>query len=281
MALLGVHTSVAGGLELAFDRGESLGCEAIQIFTRNQLQWHGAEISLAESEGFFRRWRKSSIREVVAHASYLLNLAGARELRAKSVDALVRENRRCDALGINLLVLHPGSPRGEKNEGEGLELLGDALQQVLGATEESRVRLLLETMAGSGNTLGGNLEHFAAVLDLLEDHPRIGVCLDTCHLLAAGYEFRTPATYEHLMRAVGKAVGTDRVGCWHLNDSLTPRGSRRDRHTHVGEGEIGTAPFGFVLQDDRWKDTPCILETPKDGPGDGGNLAVLRKMAGG
>ena len=279
MGLLGVHVSVAGGLGRAFDRGEALGCEAIQIFTRNQLQWHGADVSLGESEAFFRRWRQSSVKEVVSHASYLINLVGDPELRSKSLDALVREIRRCDALGIDLLVLHPGSFRGE-SEAEGLTLLGDALCRTLDATEDSRVRLLLETMAGAGNTLGGKLEHFSAALDMVEDHPRIGVCLDTCHLWAAGYDFRTSATYEHLMGAVNKAVGEDRVGCWHLNDSKTPRGSRRDRHAHVGEGEMGAGPFGLVLQDDRWDEVPCILETPKDGPGDGGNLAVLRKMAG-
>ncbi len=279
MPLLGVHSSVAGGLARAFDRGEALGCDAVQIFTRNQLQWHGADISLGESQEFFRRWGQSSVREVVAHASYLINLAGVPELRAKSVDALVREISRCDALGIDLLVLHPGSPR-ETDEVRGIEILGNSLRRVLADSEDSRVCLLLETMAGAGNTLGGKLEHFSAVLDLLEDHPRIGLCLDTCHLLAAGYEFRTPASYEHLMRAVEKAVGAERVGCWHLNDSMMPRGSRRDRHTHVGEGEIGMAPFGFILQDERWREIPCILETPKEPPGDEGNLAVLRKMMG-
>lgn len=277
--MIGAHISVAGGLHRAIERGEALGCEAIQIFTKNQLQWRASPVSQGACERFLKSWSGSGIRKVVAHASYLINLAGSERIRVKSIDALVDEVRRCDQLGIDDLVLHPGSHRGD-GPVAGIGRIAQSLENMYDKTDGLRVRILLETMAGQGDGIGASLEELAAVLDALGRHDRVGICLDTCHLFAAGYEVRTPEGYERVTRRVEKLFGRSRVGCWHLNDSRSERGSGKDRHQHLGEGEIGTDAFGRIVADDRWLETPCILETPKDNGGDLKNLSVLRKLRG-
>jgi deoxyribonuclease-4 len=277
MPLLGAHLSVAGGLARAIERGEALGCEAIQIFTRNRLQWKNAPVSLAEAESFHRAWRASTIRAVVSHASYLINLAGSPEIRARSLEALACEIERCSLLDIPEIVLHPGFGEGD----EARARIASGLEEVLSRTEGERVRVLLETMAGQGNGVGAEPEDFARILDALDRTPRVGICVDLCHLFAAGVDLRAQEGFYRVMSALERRFGLERIGCFHLSDSRAERGSRVDRHAHLGQGEMGLSPFAALMGDRRFDAVPAILETPKDGVGDEGNLALLRKLRGG
>ena len=234
MSLIGAHVSIAGGLWKAIERGESLGCEAIQIFTKNQLQWRASPISESVGSRFMAAWSRSAIKKVVAHASYLLNLASGKEKREKSVAALAEEIERCEALGIEDLVLHPGSHLGEGLE-YGRELVAEGLKCALERTSGMRTRVLLETMSGQGYSIGTTIEDLAWILDRVDDPSRAGICLDTCHLFAGGYELRGRASYDRFVRSVEKHIGLERVGCWHLNDSKAEMGSRIDRHQHLGK----------------------------------------------
>ena len=277
MALIGAHVSIEGGAWRAFDRARDLGCETFQIFTKNQLQWFGAPLPLGECERFYRAWRESGIRVVVAHASYLINLAGEEELRRRSVTALAQELQRCDALGIDRVVVHPGS-HGRASREEGLERVRRSLEEVAVQAEGTSVRILLETMSGQGTSLGSTLEECSDLCAVLGDPRRLGLCLDLCHLFAAGYELRNPAGYERVIRFLLEGPGLESVGCWHLNDSKDPRGSRRDRHAHPGSGHLGATPFALVVGDPRFREVPSILETPVDRGRE--NLACLRKWRG-
>ena len=279
MVLLGTHISAAGGLHKAYERADAIGCESMQIFTRNQRQWLNKPLSFREIEDFYRASKESSVRKVVSHASYLINLAGNSEIREKSEDALISELDRCRHLGINDVVLHPGFALGMP-EDAALKQVAGSLLRVLEATSESKVRILLETMAGQGSVLGGDISEFSAMLGLAEDHPRVGFCVDICHVFAAGYEMRTHDSYSRLTGVLERHVGLDRIHCWHLSDSKMERGSKMDRHQHLGEGTIGLAPFSMLVNDPRFENVPAILETPKEGPGDEGNLAILRKLRG-
>lgn len=279
MSLIGAHISIAGGLWKAIERGESLGCEAIQIFTKNQLQWRASPISESVGSRFMAAWSRSAIKKVVAHASYLLNLASGKEKREKSVAALAEEIERCEALGIEDLVLHPGSHLGEGLE-YGRELVAEGLKCALERTSGMRTRVLLETMSGQGYSIGTTIEDLAWILDRVDDPSRAGICLDTCHLFAGGYELRGRTSYDRFVRSVEKHIGLERVGCWHLNDSKAEMGSRIDRHQHLGEGFLGLDLFSSIITDPRWKDVPSLLETPKGPPGDRGNIALLRKLRG-
>ncbi len=279
MAFIGSHVSVAGGLWLAIERGEALNCEAIQIFTKNQLQWRASPLPLHVCERFYRSYRESSIRSIVAHASYLINIAAPDGIWEKSIQALNDELERCEQLGIDALVLHPGSHRGEGTE-RGIARAICALKRVLSETEGQRTKILLETMSGQGDALGATLQELEWLIDGCGAHRRLGICLDTCHLFAAGMELRTVDSYRRLVDTVERRLGLDRVGCWHLNDSREPRGSRKDRHGNLGEGELGLVPFSCIVNDIRWEQTPCLLETPKADDGDLKNLALLRKMRG-
>lgn len=279
MALLGCHVSVAGGLWRAVERGEALGCEAIQIFTKNQLQWRAAPLPLHVCERFFRARRKSAIGRVVAHASYLINIAAPDAVWEKSVIALKDELDRCDQLGIDDLVLHPGSHRGGGRD-RGLARAVTALKEVLSITAGQRTRVLLETMSGQGDGLGADLGDLERLIEGCDGDRRLGLCLDTCHLFASGLDLRRADGYRRLIDSMERRFGLDRVGCWHLNDSKEPKGSGKDRHCHLGEGELGLLPFSLIVADERWACTPCILETPKEKDGDQKNMALLRKMRG-
>lgn len=279
MSLIGTHVSAAGGVWQAIERGEALGCESIQLFTKNQLQWRASPLSGPACEKFMKAWGQSRIASVTAHASYLLNLAAEGETRSRSILSLVEEIQRCDQLGIDDLVLHPGSHLGT-GVGAGTGLVAEALRRVIDQTGACRTRILLETMSGQGNTLGSTLEELARVLENVDDISRVGICLDTCHLFAGGYELRGRVSYERLVKSVERLFGADSVGCWHLNDSMADLGSRLDRHEHIGEGRIGVELFACIVSDPLWSDTPCLLETPKEGPGDEGNLSLLRKLRG-
>ena len=279
MSFIGTHVSAAGGVWQGIKRGEALACESVQIFTRNQLQWRTRPLSASACERFMRAWSSSPIRKVVAHAPYLLNLAAEGDTRNRSIMSLAEEIQRCEQLGVDDLVLHPGSHLGHGEE-TGRELVVSGLKQVISRTDPSRTRILLETMSGQGHTLGSTLEELAWIFDEVDCSSRLGICLDTCHLFAGGYELRGRVSYERLCSAADRLFGIDNVRCWHLNDSKKGLGSRLDRHQHIGEGMIGVELFSCIVSDPRWNSTPCILETPKEGPGDEGNLALLRKMRG-
>jgi deoxyribonuclease-4 len=279
MPLLGTHVSAGGGLHRAIERAEALGCEAMQIFTRNPLQWLGKNLTDGETGAFRRALLSSRVKSVISHSSYLINLAGDDAVRRKSVSALKAEIGRCYQLGVDAVVLHPGSSK-DADPAEARGFLIESLKIILGDTESCGVPILLETMAGQGNVLGSSIEELAWVMDGLEWDRRLGLCADLCHLFGAGADVGTQSGYERLVSSISKHVGLERVGCWHVSDNKGARGSRVDRHAHLGQGEIGLVPFGMLAADARFEKTPVILETPKDGVGDEGNLAILRKLRG-
>ena len=280
MPQIGAHMSVAGGLEKAFERADALGCEAMQIFTRSQRQWQARPVSLQEAESFYRAWQSSGVKSVVCHASYLINIASPdAAVRAKSAVALRDEIERCRHLNIDDIVLHPGFAM-DGGPDAATSNVAQTLLRIFDATPEYKTRILLETMAGQGTSLGGDFAHFSEILDKACWHPRIGLCIDTCHVFAAGYDIRSAEGYLRLVSLADKYVGLSRVHCWHVNDSKAAKGTHIDRHAHLCEGEIGPHPFALLMNDERFAETPAILETPKEGIGDEGNLSFLRKVRG-
>jgi len=265
---LGAHVSVAGGLATAFGRAADLGCDAIQIFVKNANQWRGRELGGEEVEAFRAAHAGSAVGPLVAHASYLINLAAAEgEIREKSVAALADELERCVRLGVGGLVVHPGAHLGAGDDA-GIERVAEGLDRVLALVPDpgsTPVRILLENTAGQGTCLGHRLEHLAAMRARVAASHRIGVCLDTCHAFAAGYAIHEEAGYEEFVAAVAELIGLEVLGCMHLNDSVKPFASRRDRHAHLGEGEMGLDAFARLLQDPRLNSVPMVLETE---PGD-------------
>lgn len=289
MPRLGAHMSIAGGLPRAVDRAKASRCQALQIFTKSVGQWRARALPPEEIARFRRRADETGIRPVVAHNSYLINLAAASPaLRARSVAALGEELDRAESLGLEGLVMHPGSYT-TGDEQEGLRFIGDGLVTLLGERPRARTMVLLEQTAGQGTNLGHRFEHIAAILDRVGGSPRVGVCLDTCHLLTAGYDLCTEAGYEDTFREFDRLVGLDRIKVFHLNDSKKPCGSRVDRHEHIGKGCLGLEPFRRLLNDPRFADLPMLLETPKletpEGkrrsdvdPWDARNLRTLRRL---
>jgi deoxyribonuclease IV len=263
MPRLGAHLSIAGGLPRAVDRAEASGCEALQIFTKSAGQWRAREIPPEEIALFRRRVRQTKIRPVVAHNSYLINVAAADPaLRRKSIDALREELDRAESLGLDALVMHPGSYT-SGTQSAGLKLIADALVEIFESRPDMKTRILLEHTAGQGTNLGHRFEHLAEIIDRLDGAPRVGVCLDTCHLLTAGYDICSEAGYDETFRQFTRIVGLSRLNAFHLNDSKKPCGSRVDRHEHIGKGCLGLAPFRRILNDPRFAKLPMLLETPK------------------
>ncbi|HEY7501635.1 MAG TPA: deoxyribonuclease IV [Vicinamibacterales bacterium] len=289
MPRLGAHLSIAGGLPRAVDRAQATNCDALQIFTKSVGQWRARPLPDDEVARFRSRVRASGIAPVVAHNSYLINIATAEPmLRARSMAALDEEIDRAERLGLAGLVMHPGSYT-TGSEREGLRLIADGLGEILSARPRSRVKILLEHTAGQGTNLGHRFEHLAAIIDALRGSRRLGVCLDTCHLLTAGYDLCSPEGYEDTFRAFDRIVGLDRLAVFHLNDSKRPCGSRVDRHEHIGKGCLGLEPFRRIVNDPRFRDLPMLLETPKletaesrrksdADPWDVKNLRTLRKL---
>ncbi len=263
MPRLGAHLSIAGGLPRAIDRAVASGCRALQIFTTNASQWRARTLPSEEVREFRRRADQTRVAPIVAHDSYLINVAAAGEpLRSQSMAALAEEIDRAEALGLMGLVMHPGCYT-SGCEAQGLELIARALRDLLRARPRGRTMVLLEHTAGQGTSLGHRFEHLAAIIDRLDGSPRIGVCLDTCHLTAAGYDIRTPEAYERTFQEFDRLIGLDRLKVFHMNDSKKPCGSRVDRHEHIGRGCLGLEPFRRLLNDPRFVDLPMLLETPK------------------
>ncbi len=281
--LFGAHMSIAGGMDQAVLRARLVGCDALQVFTKNNNQWRAAPFRDGEVEAFRRLLAETGIGPVVAHDGYLINLAARRRpLWRKSLAAFIVELERCATLGIPYLVTHPGA-HGGAGEAEGIRRVAEALAAALAAVPGPMV--LLEATAGQGTSLGWRFEQLAAIRAAVPApfRRRIGVCLDTCHLFAAGYDFRTPAAYRALRRALDAALGLDLVRAIHMNDSKKALGSRVDRHEHIGRGHIGPSGFRQFVRDPAWRGVPMLLETPKEPDfrrTDRRNLAVLRRLAG-
>jgi deoxyribonuclease IV len=256
--------SVAGGLPLAVDRALLHRCQALQIFAKNANQWRGREVPRAEVREFRARVKASGIDPVVSHASYLINLATTLPgLRQQSVAAMGDELDRAEALGLFGVVLHPGCYTAG-SEAEGLRLIAEALLALLRERRRGRTMVLLEHTAGQGTSLGATFEQLASIISMMKGHRRVGVCLDTCHLIASGYDLSSPEAHASTFARFGEIVGFERLKMFHLNDSKKPLGSRVDRHAHIGEGCLGLEPFRRILNDPRFRGLPMLLETPKE-----------------
>ena len=280
--------SIAGGLRLAVERAVVHGCEALQIFAKNASQWRGKALDPADVRAFRRRLDETGIGPAVSHASYLINLAtAAPALRAQSIEAFIDELDRADALGLVGVVIHPGTCT-SGTEDAALQLVADAVRSAFTARPGSATMVLFEHTAGQGRTIGHRFEHLAAILSRIDGSPRVGVCLDTCHLSAAGYDIVTPAGYEATFADVDRLIGLSRVKVFHANDSKRPCGSRIDRHEHIGEGCLGFEPFRRLLHDPRFAGLPLLIETEKStasggprvqvDPLDERNLDALRRL---
>lgn len=278
----GAHVSVSGGIDKAFGRAEEFQMEAIQIFSKNERQWHAKPLAEDVVERWYAERERSGIDKIVVHASYLINIASQKDdLLLKSKLGLQNELERCEELGIPSLVLHPGAHTGSGAD-VGIATVAYTLNQIHDYLPDLKVQTLLETTAGQGTTLGRSFEELAAIIDQVEAKERVMVCIDTCHIFAAGYDFRTTEGYAEVMRQFDQTVGLDRLKAIHLNDSKTPLGSNRDRHEHIGKGEIGLEGFRHLVNDSRLKGIPGLLETEKgdNNEEDGRNLATLRGMVG-
>jgi len=263
MPLLGAHMSVAGGLPRAVERAVVHRCDALQIFAKNANQWRGRELPREEIREFRAKIKGGGIGPVVSHASYLINLASTNPvLRQQSLDAMGDEIDRAEALGLLGVVLHPGAYT-IGSEADGLTLIADGLLDLLRARKRGKTMILLEHTAGQGTALGATFEQLASIMAKMNDHRRVGVCLDTCHLIASGYDIGTPEGYASTFKQFGRLVGFDRLKAFHLNDSKKPLGSRVDRHEHIGRGYLGLEPFRRIVNDRRFRDLPMLLETPK------------------
>ncbi len=274
--LLGVHCSVSGGLERAFDEAKELDIDTFQIFTRNQRQWSAKTISEEEKQAYLIAKKNSKVKIEFSHTSYLINLAnGEAGLRKKSMAALQAEVERCTALNLAYCVLHPGAA-GEQTKEKGIANIAAGLKQVLGATNNSKVMILLENTAGQGSSIGSTFEELAAI-NKLTNSKRIGFCLDTCHVFAAGYDISTKAGFEDTMNKFDKILGLNNLKVIHTNDSKGDLGSHLDRHENIGKGKLGLEPFKQIMK--RFSHIPKVLETPKENNMDKINLKLLRSLA--
>ncbi|MBS0201976.1 MAG: deoxyribonuclease IV [Planctomycetes bacterium] len=308
MPLFGSHLSIAGGMHKAVEAASALGMDTVQIFTHSPsqwavkpvhppgkadsksgqfaitdtTQWQGKVFTDDDVKRFREAIERAGIRKPCAHNSYLINLASPDEaLRQKSLAALVDELRRAERLGLDGVVMHPGSFVSSTAE-EGLQRIASAIDDVHKLTKKFRCQLWLETTAGQGTNLGHRFEHIETLLETVKDSDRLGVCVDSCHIFAAGYPLQTPAEYAATMAEFDRTIGVDRIRAWHLNDSKKPLGSRVDRHEHIGQGCLSLEPFRHILNDPRFAEIPMYLETEKgekDGEDlDAMNLRVLKSL---
>ena len=280
MPLLGAHMSIAGGLHLAFTRIQKVKGESLQIFLSNQRQWKTLPLTAEMIEDFHQQWKKTNSMPVAAHDSYLINLAASDPTTLeKSVAAFADELQRAAALKIPFLITHPGSHRGVGVEA-GLERFVENMDRAIARSKTSTVTVLIENTAGQGTNLGSTFEEISFIIGESQHGDGLGVCFDTSHAFAAGYDLRTRATYEETFSQFDRIIGLERLKFFHINDSKRPLGSRVDRHQHIGKGEIGLAGFRLLLNDPRFRDHPMVLETPKgkELKEDKRNLKVLRSL---
>lgn len=283
MPLLGAHLSVAGGFHKAIEAADIRGMEAVQIFTHSPTQWvvtAGSARSRSSEKTKTSAWqskpldpeavaafhearRHSKVRCVIAHNSYLINVASAdRQLRRRSIEALVVEMERAEALALSALVMHPGTASSDDDK-DGIARIADALDEVQQRCPRHQVKILLETTAGQGASIGHRFEQLAEILSRVRQPDRFGVCFDTCHVFAAGYPLAPEKAYRETLRQFDDVIGVKRIAAFHLNDSAKPLGSRVDRHAHIGRGHLGLEPFRLLLNDPRFRKHPMLLETPK------------------
>jgi deoxyribonuclease IV len=286
---IGAHMSVAGGVSKAVARARLHGCEALQIFTKNASQWKGKPLDPAEVSAFRRALEETDIQPVVSHASYLINMATSfAGLREQSTAAFADELERAEVLGLLGVVIHPGTCTAG-TEADALRLIAESIRTALKIKPRRKTMVLLEHTAGQGRTVGHQFEHLATILQHLDGSPRVGVCLDTCHLLSSGYDITTEEGYSRTFSDFDRLVGLDRLKVFHGNDSKKPCGSRIDRHEHIGDGCLGLEPFRRLLRDPRFTKLPILIETAKSqrsekpnhivaDPYDERNLSTLRAL---
>ncbi len=278
--LLGSHMSIAGGVFNAVRLGASAGCDVVQIFTKQPNQWRAKPLNDEEITLFFAAQKETGVKAVCAHNSYLVNFASPDDdLWEKSYGSMKEEYERCAILKIPNIVMHPGSHVGSGEE-VGLKRIARALNRLLSDLPEIKTVVCLEITAGQGTNLGYKFEQLAAIIDMVEDKNRIGVCLDSCHLFGAGYAMQSEKEYKATMKEFNERIGYKYLKVYHLNDSLKPFGKRKDRHEHIGKGQMGLEPFRFIMNDSRLRRVPKILETPKgeDLKEDIENLQTLRSL---
>ena len=276
--LLGAHVSIAGGFEQALERGESIGCTAIQIFTKSNRQWAAKKISEEESTSFKEALKKSSVQAIMAHATYLINLAASDDaINKKSVAATIEELNRCAQLDIPYLVLHPGS-YGTSDQQESLLKIAHNLDTIFESTPPGTM-ILLENMAGQGSSLCHRFEQLAFIRSNVVHKKRLGFCFDTCHAFAAGYDFSTEKGYEAMWHEFDTVIGLTHLKALHLNDSKKECGSNVDRHEDIGKGQLGLKAFKLIMNDARFLDVPKIVETPMDDLADHArNIETLKNL---
>jgi deoxyribonuclease IV len=280
--LLGAHMSIGGGVAMSIERACSIGCTAMQIFVKNNMQWFAPPLTRQEIGAFLKHSQRHEILSVFAHANYLINLAATNpQFRANSLRALSEELTRADQLRLPFLVLHPGAHLGTGEEA-GLERVVESIDSVLYLIPKIKTRIALETTAGQGSCLGSKFEHLAYIISRVRESERLCVCLDIAHVFAAGYNIGSEPAIRKTFREFDRVLGRDRLVAIHVNDSKTARGSRVDRHEHIGKGQIGLEAFRFIMRDWRFREIPKVLETPKckDLAEDVMNLKTLRRLAG-
>jgi deoxyribonuclease-4 len=283
MPILGAHMSIAGGYYKSVLEAKACACDCVQLFTKNNNQWRAKPITDEEVSRFQAELVGNKIAHPISHASYLINLASPdKELWQKSIDAFIVELQRADQLGIPYVVVHPGSYT-TSSEALGIQAIARALDEVHRQTPKLLTKTLLETTAGQGSNLGWRFEQLAAMLDKVKAPERVGVCLDTCHIFAAGYPIGTPQEYQATFAEFDRVIGLGQLKAFHLNDSQRELGSRVDRHEHIGRGKMGREPFRHLMQDARFAEVPMYLETPKgEEKGvalDVVNIRLLRRLA--
>jgi deoxyribonuclease-4 len=276
---LGVHVSAAGHIYESITRAAALGCNTMQIFSRDPRQWRKSRLKKEDVEEFKRRRQEHGLAPVFVHIPYLINLASPYHiLYRSSIKAHIEDIKEAEALGVEYLVTHMGSHK-KTGEAKGIKRITKALNRILDKTKDTKVSILLENTAGSGSWLGYRFEHQRMIIDGIEQQERMGVCFDTCHAFVAGYDLSTPEGYKDTIAQLDSIVGLDKLKLIHLNDAQDEFNSHKDRHEHIGKGKIGIEGFRRLLNDDRLKDAALILETPKDSPeADKLNLATIRSL---
>ncbi len=278
--LLGAHMSIGGGVHTAIERGRSINCTAIQMFVKNNMQWFARPLAREEIRAFLEHRQRGQLLSIFAHANYLINLATTNpQFHTNSIRALSEELTRADQLELPFLVLHPGAHLGAGEEA-GLEKIVTSIDRVFRKIPKVKTRIALETTAGQGSCLGHRFEQIAYIIQSVREPERLCVCLDTAHVFAAGYDIGSEAGTKKTFHEFDRVIGFNRLAAIHLNDSKTARGSRVDRHQHIGKGQIGPDPFRFIMRSRRFRKIPKVLETPKgkDLREDVANMKTLRGL---
>lgn len=274
--LLGTHVSIAGGYMNALTEAKRLGIDSMQIFSKNQRSWKEKFVTEEEGKIFRKALKAHGVKQAFSHTIYLISLGSDNQQTVnQSLLSLAVELERCEVLGLSHTVLHPGSA-GKLTMQDGIRRIGDRLKLVLSTTKTKKVKILLENTAGQGSSIGGRIEHIAELINYIGSS-RIGLCIDTCHAFAAGYDIRSKKGIKDFLQLVDQEIGFDKLLCFHLNDSKGALGSKLDRHTHIGEGLLGLLPFEYILK--HFPHVPKVLETSKEDDADLKNLALLRKLS--